>query len=129
VVDEYGGTSGLVTVEDVVEALVGDLQDELDTEAPAIQTREDGTIIVDGTLPIGDLPVEGLEDGVTTSGDTVGGFIITQLGRLAHPGDRLRIGPYEVTVEDVRRRRIQRVALRIASIPPSMPPHTTDDNA
>jgi CBS domain containing-hemolysin-like protein len=126
VVDEYGGTSGLVTLEDVVEELVGDIQDELDTDAPAIEMREDGTIIVDGALPIGDLPVEGLAEGATNSGDTVGGYIIAQLGRLAHPGDRLRIGSHEVTVEDVRRRRIGRVALR-RFIPSALPPAEDDD--
>jgi CBS domain containing-hemolysin-like protein len=124
VVDEYGGTSGLVTVEDVVEELVGDIQDELDTESPAIETREDGTIIVDGAVPLGDLPVDGLDE-AKSQGDTVGGYIITQLGRLAHPGDRLRIGPFEATVEDVRRRRIGRVALR-APMPSSLPPPDDD---
>jgi CBS domain containing-hemolysin-like protein len=121
VVDEYGGTSGLVTLEDVVEELVGDIQDELDAEPPAIQTREDGTVIVDGALPLGDLPQDILVEDSSTAGDTVGGYIIAQLGRLAHPGDRLRIGKYEATVEDVRRRRIVRVALR-PLMPSSHPP-------
>jgi CBS domain containing-hemolysin-like protein len=121
VVDEYGGTSGLVTLEDVVEELVGDIQDEFDAESPTIQTREDGTILVDGTVPLGDLPIDGLDENVRLAGDTVGGYIIGRLGRLAHPGDRVRIGSFEATVEDMRRRRIGRVALRSPS-PSSIPP-------
>ncbi len=127
VVDEYGGTSGLVTVEDVVEELVGDIQDELDAEPPSIQTREDGTLIVDGAVPLGDLPIEGIDESAKSAGDTVGGYIITQLGRLAHPGDRLRIGAYEATVEDVRRRRIGRVALRTPT-PSTLPPGAEHNN-
>ena len=121
IVDEYGGTSGLVTVEDVVEELVGDIHDELDTEPPSIQTFDDGSYLVAGTVPIGDLPFEGVEAAAGSSADTVSGFIIAQLGRLAHPGDRIRIGQYEVTVEDVRRRRIARVAVRPVDTP-SAPP-------
>lgn len=112
VTDEYGGTSGLVTIEDVVEELVGDIQDELDVAMPAIEQREDGTLIVAGTVALGDLPVEGLGVDPRSKGSTVSGHIIEQLGRLAHPGDRIQIGQYEATVEDVRRRRIWRVALR-----------------
>lgn len=123
VVDEYGGTSGLVTVEDVVEELVGDIHDELDTEPPAIQGFDDGSYLVAGTVPIGDLPIDGVEAAAGSSADTVSGFIIAQLGRLAHPGDRIRIGQYEVTVEDVRRRRIARVAVRPADSH-SAPPNT-----
>ncbi len=110
--DEYGGTSGLITVEDVVEELVGDIHDELDISMPTIETREDGTLVVAGTVPVGDLPLEGLELDNKAKGDTVSGYIIDQLGRLAHPGDRVQIGQYEATVEDVRRRRIWRVAMR-----------------
>jgi CBS domain containing-hemolysin-like protein len=110
--DEYGGTSGLITIEDVVEELVGDIHDELDISMPTIETREDGTLVVAGTVPVGDLPLEGLELDNKSRGDTVSGYIIDQLGRLAHPGDRVQIGQYEATVEDVRRRRIWRVAMR-----------------
>jgi CBS domain containing-hemolysin-like protein len=112
VVDEYGGTSGLVTVEDVVEELVGEIQDELDVETPPIQTREDGTVIADGKVALGDLPIEGLQLDAKSAADTLSGYILDELGRLAHPGDRLQLGSYEATVEDVRRRRIARVALR-----------------
>jgi CBS domain containing-hemolysin-like protein len=112
VVDEYGGTSGLITIEDVVEELVGDIHDELDVSMPAIEQREDGTLVVSGTVSVGDLPFEAVGPDAKTRGDTVGGYIIEQLGRLAHPGDRVQMGQYEATVEDVRRRRIWRVALR-----------------
>ncbi len=128
VVDEYGGTSGLVTIEDVVEELVGDIQDELDVSMPAIEQRDDGTLIVTGDLPVGDLPIEAFELDSRAQGETVGGFIIEQLGRLAHPGDRVQIGKYEATVEDVRRRRIWRVALRPHE-PTVRPPATKPDLA
>ena len=129
VVDEYGGTSGLITVEDVVEELVGDIHDELDVSMPAIEQRDDGTLIVAGTVPVGDLPLQGLELDAKALGDTVSGFIIEQLGRLAHPGDRVQIGEYEATVEDVRRRRIWRVAVRphVPSIRPSLTPPRAEE--
>jgi CBS domain containing-hemolysin-like protein len=122
VVDEYGGTSGLVTVEDVVEELVGEIRDELDVETPAIEEREDGTLIAEGTVALGDLPLSDVDLDEKCMGDTLSGYIIDQLGRLAHPGDRLRIGQFDATVEDVRRRRIERVALRLRD--PTLPPPT-----
>lgn len=123
VVDEYGGTMGLVTLEDTVEEIVGEIQDEHDTEAPRLQMRDDGTVVVDGSLPVSELQLEGLDVPPIEGGETVGGYVVSSLGRLALPGDTIRLGAYEAVVEDVRRRRVSRVALhpRPETIPPAMP--------
>lgn len=125
VVDEYGGTSGLITVEDLLEEIVGEIQDELDAEPPRIVRRDDGSVIVDGMLATGDLTQIGIEVEPIEGHDTVAGYVVSELGRLARPGDMVRIGPFDATVEDVRRRRVTRVRLtpRPMSIhPPSMEP-------
>jgi CBS domain containing-hemolysin-like protein len=121
VVDEYGGTSGLVTVKDVVEELVGDLRDELGADDPRFEVRDDGAIVADGSLPIAETPLENVRSEIAHSEETIGGFIISKLGRLARPGDQIRLGEYEVIVEDVRRRRIGRVIFRrgTETLPPS----------
>ena len=111
VVDEYGGTSGLVTVEDILEEIVGEIQDELDVEPPRIVRQDDGSVIVDGMLATGDLSPLGIDVEPIEGHDTVAGYVVSELGRLARPGDMVRIGPYEATVEDVRRRRVTRVRL------------------
>ncbi|MBN1656148.1 MAG: HlyC/CorC family transporter [Deltaproteobacteria bacterium] len=125
VVDEYGGTSGLVTVKDVVQELVGDLRDELVANDPRFEVRENGTVVADGSLPIAETPLDSMSSEIANSGDTIGGFIISRLGRLARPGDQVRIGKYEVIVEDVRRRRIGRVVFRPWT--PTVPPPETPD--
>ena len=112
VVDEYGGTSGLVTLEDVLQEIVGDIQDELHLAEPRMSLLEDGTVIADGSLPMGELALEGLEAPAIEGAETVGGYVVARLGRLAHPGDRVRLGSYEALVEDVRERRVHRVAFR-----------------
>ncbi|MEM9196077.1 MAG: hemolysin family protein [Myxococcota bacterium] len=110
VVDEYGGTDGLVTVEDVVEEMVGEIQDEHDAERPRIVTRDDGTIVVNGSVPLHELELPGLTIEEDEEPDTVGGYVVDRLGRLARPGDRVQWGPFDLVVEDVRRRRVARVA-------------------
>ncbi|HEY8428163.1 MAG TPA: hemolysin family protein [Sandaracinaceae bacterium] len=112
VVDEYGGTSGLVTLEDVLEEIVGDLTDELRLAEPRMRVADDGVVVVDGSLPMGELALDGLEAPEIEGAETVGGYILAVLGRLAHPGDRVRLGRYEALVEDVRERRVHRVAFR-----------------
>jgi len=111
VVDEYGGTSGLVTVEDVVEEMVGEIQDEHDLELPKVTRRDDGSVVVAGAVPLGEIQLEGLDLEADDVADTVGGFVVAKLGRLARPGDRVVAGEWEIVVQDVRRRRVFRVAM------------------
>ena len=89
VVDEYGGTAGLVTVEDVLEEIVGEIVDEYDTEEVEVERVSDEEAIVDARLAIDDLNDLFGTDVENEDFDTVGGLVFSLLGRLATPGDRV----------------------------------------
>jgi CBS domain containing-hemolysin-like protein len=119
VVDEYGGTAGLVTLEDVLEELIGDIQDEFDQEAPRVQVQPDGRLLLDAALTISELEAATSVDGeIDEDVDTIGGLVQARLGRLARVGDTIPFGGGMLEVMRVRGRRILRVAYRKPPAPP-----------
>ena len=112
VVDEYGGTDGIVTLEDLVEELVGDIRDECDPEHSVTQRLVDGEVELDGLLNLDDFAEE---TGVTLPDgpyETVAGYITSQLGRLPAVGDQCRVDGHLLSVVAMDSRRIDRVLVR-----------------
>jgi len=110
VVDEFGGTSGLVTLEDVLEEIVGEIHDEYDVnEEPEIEREGNQRFWVNGRVTLDDLSAAlgvGLDREEVS---TVGGLIYAELGRVPRPGEELHVAGFRVVVEQVVRRRIHRV--------------------
>jgi len=112
VVDEYGGTAGLVTVEDVVEELVGEIRDEYDSEAEPIAHEADGSFVFSAKVAIGDM-TDRLELQIEDGGfETVGGYVLTRVGRVPSPGERFSFDGLGVEVLEAERRRIHKVRIR-----------------
>lgn len=111
VVDEFGGTAGLVTLEDALELIVGDIQDEGDVEIPEVERGEGGRLWVAASVTLDVLSDLTGED--VTRGDvsTVGGLVMELLGRVPRAGESLLLGTHRLVVERVVRRRIERVYL------------------
>lgn len=109
VVDEYGGTAGLVTIEDLLEEIVGEIQDEYDAEEPTVEAINEHEYLFDARVPLDEanklLAVELPDDG----GDTLGGFIYSQLGKVPAVGDRIEFESVVIQVLSVTGRRIKQV--------------------
>jgi CBS domain containing-hemolysin-like protein len=110
VVDEYGGTAGIITIEDVLEEIVGDIRDEYDVEEPPIEHVDDKRTRVSARLTLTELSELLHFDFEREDISTVGGLVYDQFGRAPRQGESITIGGYRMTVERVERRRVQRVA-------------------
>lgn len=114
VVDEYGGTAGIVTMENILEELVGQIQDEFDEEAPQVASEKEGSYLVDGRILLEDaaemfnLPVSDQEEY-----DTLGGFVFGKLGKRPRAGDVVELPDYRLEVVETRGLRIRRIRIVI----------------
>ncbi len=112
VVDEYGGTAGLVTIEDLLEEIVGEIRDEYDVESEPVQDEGNGVFVFSGKVSIDDLndrlgvsiPPEGF--------GTIGGYLLAHLGRVPGVGERIDVDGLRVEVLEAERRRVTRVRVR-----------------
>ncbi|MBS1879373.1 MAG: HlyC/CorC family transporter [Actinobacteria bacterium] len=122
VVDEYGRTVGIVTVEDILEEVVGEIEDETDPRAAAVRRLTNGDWFVRGHVSLGDLADAGIELPVDTDAyNSVGGYVFGELGRLPKRGDSISANGYTIRVEAVRENRIEAVRISGSGAPDQEP--------
>jgi len=110
VVDEYGGTAGLVTIEDLVEEIVGEIRDGYEAEQELVIPVSDREVLMDGRVPFDEIiDAFGLDIASSEDYDTLAGFIVHELGRLPKQGEEVRCGNVRFVVEAVEARRVRRV--------------------
>ena len=113
VVDEYGGTAGIVCMEDIIEELVGEIRDEYDLAEKEIQKRPDGSILVNASLAVDDLNEElNLSIPKSDEYDSIGGFVLSELGTIPRAGQKLSAAGLEITVHNATARRIHTLLLK-----------------
>jgi CBS domain containing-hemolysin-like protein len=113
VVDEYGRVVGIVTVEDIIEEVVGEIADETDTAAGEVRRLADGDLFVRGHVSIADLEDHGVQLPIDSDAyNSVGGFVFAELGRLPRRGDAISSGDFSIRVESVHHNRVEAVRIR-----------------
>jgi len=115
VVDEYGGTAGLVTVEDLLEEIVGEIRDEYDVESETVTDEGNGVFVISGKVSVDEVR-DRLGVAIEREGfETLGGYLLSYLGRMPYVGEAFEIDELSVEVLEVERRRITRVRVRRTS--------------
>ena len=121
VIDEYGRTAGIVTIEDIIEEIVGEIVDETDPVLSSVRQLVNGDWFVRGHVSLGDLEDFGIKLPVDSDAYTsVGGYVFGQLGRLPKRGDMITANGYRIRVESVRENRVD--AVRIQPTTGTLPP-------
>jgi magnesium and cobalt transporter len=113
VIDEYGGTAGLVTIEDIIEEIIGEIHDEYDNEDTLMVATDEGDLLVDARLEIEKLVEHFNLDVPKGNFESVGGFIISLLGRVPQPHETITHAPLEMTIESADARKIRKVRVRV----------------
>src|SRR6185369_12986828 len=111
VIDEYGGTSGLITIEDLLEEIVGDIQDEYDREEELFTVNPDGSITADARMPVEDLEELFEVEIERDKFDTIGGLIFHLTGKISASGDIVETPELLITILDADERKIKKVCI------------------
>lgn len=111
-IDEYGGTSGLITIEDLIEEIIGDIQDEYDLEEEWLIEAEDGSVLVDGRLNIEELEEQFQLHIPREKFDTVGGYLFNLMGHVPLEGEEIQDGELVLKVVECDTRKIRKVRIR-----------------
>jgi CBS domain containing-hemolysin-like protein len=125
VIDEWGTFEGLITIEDILEEIVGEIRDEFDEEEPTVRQLPDGSYSIDGRIPIG-VVNEALGSGFESEDfETIGGLVLGHLGRVPEVGDEVRLDGYLLRVDEVDGPRVAQVIAR--ETPEEDPDHDAQD--
>jgi CBS domain containing-hemolysin-like protein len=121
VLDEYGGTAGLVTIEDLLEEIVGEIRDEYDVESEPVVDEGNGSFVFTGKVSIEAL-ADRLDVSIDADGfETVGGYLLTRVGRVPQPGEAFEFDGLHIEVLEAERRRVTRVRVRKLTPEPAEP--------
>ena len=115
IVDEYGGVAGIVTMEDILEQIVGEIQDEYDEEAPEVQKLEDGSYQVQGSISLEDLSEALGSEFESDDAETLGGLVLTMSGGFPEVGETFTYGGWNIKVMELEEHRI--TLLNLSKVP------------